>query len=110
MQSYVSTNPAAGIGCTHLKECHFTTDPLELAIPDWVRFHAWTASAFVAQILEGAAAAGASAEAASEKAKAAAETLEDTMRLPYTGDRAVILSSIDKSLAAIGDLRAALAR
>jgi hypothetical protein len=110
VQSYVSSNPAAGIGCTHLEECHFTTDPLNLAIPDWVRFRAWAASGFVSQILERALDAGVSAGSAVKKARAAADTLEDTMRLPYTEDRDMILSHIDKSIAAIRDLHSDFAR
>lgn len=51
VQSYVSTNPVAFIGCCKLSECHFTTDPLNMAIPDWVRFRAWTADSYVRQVL-----------------------------------------------------------
>ncbi len=46
----------AYIGCHKLADCHFTTDPLFMAIPDWVRFRAWNADGYIAKLLDPAAA------------------------------------------------------
>jgi len=108
VQSFVPAavvNQFGGIkeACYHLKFCHYPTDPLHVAMPDWVKFRTWKSCRLVEDWLQDREDAQKDDKLVTFAKQARSSLMACVEQLPYTDDREVLCSHMMNAVAELRD-------